>query len=79
MQRRGQTTTTAHPQFSHTQAVVRGSPAVHGDHNNTPEMEERSGRDEYRRKSKPMGQDDVVSAGVEGEEGGEWERERERK
>lgn len=35
---------------THTQIVVRGSPAVHVDHNNTPEKESR--RENMRRTSK---------------------------
>lgn len=34
-----QTTVTAHPYCTHIHTVVKGSPAVHVDHDNTPEEE----------------------------------------
>lgn len=44
LEERGQTTATAHPPshtHTNTHTVVRGSPAVRADHNNTPEKESR--------------------------------------
>lgn len=43
---------TAHPHCTHTHAAVRGSPAVHADHNNTPEKERKSQNTRRTRRGK---------------------------